>query len=58
MMNDYFHRLSFILLLTCSAIGFTSCYRMPTDNDFSLVPTTNNPAVTCEKSQGLPGLKM
>jgi hypothetical protein len=26
-----------------------SCYRMPTENDFSVVPTTNNPAVTCEK---------
>ncbi|MBA3722811.1 MAG: hypothetical protein H0W88_10485 [Parachlamydiaceae bacterium] len=27
-----------------------SCYRMPGDDDFSVVPTTNNPAVTHEKS--------
>lgn len=33
------------LLILCG-----SCYRMPTDNDFSVVPTTNNPAVTGEKN--------
>lgn len=27
----------------------TSCYRMPTDEDDSLIPTTNNPRVICEK---------
>lgn len=41
------------ILLTC----LTSCYRMPTENDFSVVPTTNNPAVTCEKRDNLlPGM--
>lgn len=48
------------LLLTffaCLSICLTSCYRMPTENDFSVVPTTNNPAVTCEKTTNmLPGL--
>lgn len=39
---------SFALLLV-----LTSCYRMPSENDFSVVPTTNNPAVTCEKPTGL-----
>lgn len=29
-----------------------SCYRMPTEDDFSVVPTTNNPRVTCEKQTG------
>lgn len=47
-----------ILFGTSLGLLFTSCYRMPTENDFSLVPTTNNPAITCEKSEGLvPGLK-
>ena len=45
-------------IVTFAVVFLTGCYRMPTDDDFSLVPTTNNPAVTCEKSQGLPGLKM
>jgi hypothetical protein len=27
-----------------------SCYRMPGDEDCSLIPTTNNPRVTCEKN--------
>lgn len=41
-----------LILASCSFICLTSCYRMPTENDFSLVPTTNNPAVTCEKNSG------
>jgi len=36
---------------------FSSCYRMPTDDDFSVVPTVNNPAVTNEKpGTFLPGM--
>lgn len=34
----------FVVLLLLS-----SCYRMPTEEDYSLVPTTNNPAITYEK---------
>ena len=30
-------------------IAMTSCYRMPGEDEFSVVPTTNNPSVTCEK---------
>jgi hypothetical protein len=52
--------LSFVFsftLLVCALICLTGCYRMPTENDFSVVPTTNNPAVTCEKNTGLiPGM--
>jgi hypothetical protein len=33
----------------CSLLMLTGCYRMPNEGEFSLVPTTNNPAVTCEK---------
>ena len=36
----------FLLLLSLAA---TSCYRMPTDDDYCLVPTTNNPDVIREK---------
>lgn len=44
--------LAFSLLNLCQ-----SCYRMPTEDDFSVVPTTNNPDVTCEKPRNLlPGL--
>ena len=46
-----------LLPIAFLAVCLTSCYRMPTENDFSLVPTTNNPAVTCEKSANfLPGV--
>lgn len=31
----------------------SSCYRMPDDDDYSLVPTYNNPAVTNDKNEML-----
>lgn len=31
-----------------------SCYRMPAENEFSTIPMTNNPSVTCEKPAMLP----
>jgi hypothetical protein len=40
-------------MLASNAIICTSCYRMPTEDDFCVVPATNNPAVTREKPQGL-----
>lgn len=36
------------LLLLC-----VGCYRMPTDDDCSLVPTTNNPDVTRDRGSSL-----
>jgi hypothetical protein len=46
-----------ITLICLSWTCLTGCYRMPTENDFSLVPTTNNPAVTCERNDNfLPGV--
>lgn len=49
--------LAFLTALACSSACLTGCYRMPTEDDFSVVPTTNNPAVTCEKNDNfLPGL--
>ncbi len=51
-------RLAFVALFVClSSMCLTSCYRMPTENDFSVVPTTNNPALTCEKNNSvIPGI--
>ena len=50
-------KLRLILLSLTSALILTSCYRMPNEDDFSLVPTTNNPAVTNEKPGSfLPGM--
>ena len=34
------------------AIFCFGCYRMPTEEDFCVVPATNNPSVTREKPQG------
>ncbi len=30
----------------------TSCYRMPTNDDYSLIPATNNPDFTGKRNQG------
>lgn len=46
------NKILFLTLLTFSCV-FTSCYRMPGENDYSVVPTTNNPAVTFEKNDNL-----
>jgi len=31
----------------------TSCYRMPGEDEYSLVPTTNNPSATRQRGEGL-----
>jgi hypothetical protein len=47
-----------LLVLALFATLLTSCYKMPGDDDYSLIPTTNNPNVTCEKSsQMIPSCK-
>lgn len=33
------------VLLACLVMALTSCYRMPEKGEYSVVPTTNNPAV-------------
>ncbi|MCE5317207.1 MAG: hypothetical protein LLG04_07580 [Parachlamydia sp.] len=36
----------------------TGCYRMPTEDDYCVIPTTNNPDVTGEKrTSPIPGVK-
>ncbi len=48
-------RKSFLALLL--AFTITGCYRMPTDEDYCLVPNTNNPDITREKpSSSLPNM--
>lgn len=38
-------------------ITATSCYRMPTEDDYSLIPLTNNPTYTRERaSSPVPGV--
>lgn len=37
------------LILLMIALNVTGCYRMPTDEDYSVVPTTNNSDLTREK---------
>jgi hypothetical protein len=41
--------IKFTLLAFIWAI-LTGCYPMPTEDDYSLIPTTNNPSVTREKA--------
>jgi hypothetical protein len=45
-----------LILIVCSTLA--SCYRMPGEDDFSVIPATNNPSVTREKPQdGLQALQ-
>lgn len=38
-----------ILVLSCAG-----CYRMPTDDDYCVIPTTNNPMITGDKPNANP----
>lgn len=40
--------LSWVLLLS-----LTGCYRMPDEDEYSLVPTTNNPEITLERNDSV-----
>lgn len=37
------------LLLVC-LIALSSCYQMPGEDDYCLIPCTNNPSITKEKA--------
>ncbi|HEV8052490.1 MAG TPA: hypothetical protein VGP47_08345 [Parachlamydiaceae bacterium] len=45
---------TFSLILLISTM--TSCYRMPENDEFSMVPSTNNPNYTREKANQNPGV--
>lgn len=42
-----------LLLLATAFSSLSSCYHMPTDEDYSLVPSTNNPQVTRQRQDSL-----
>jgi hypothetical protein len=44
---------AFLLSALFIACAFTACYKMPTEDDCSLVPMTNNPDVTRDRGPGL-----
>ena len=50
MKNKQYPQILFLFLL-CSFI-LIACYRMPADDEYSVVPSTNNPDLTREKSSG------
>lgn len=37
--------------MTVLATSLTGCYRMPSEDDYSLVPSTNNPTVTRQRAE-------
>jgi hypothetical protein len=52
---NFFNSIRPIIILSTSLL-LTSCYRMPSDDEYSLVPVTNNPSITFEKSSAMPGM--
>jgi len=54
-MTKIYYKIAISLLATTL---FTACYRMPSEDDYSVVPSTNNPDITNAKSEScLPNLK-
>lgn len=49
--------MSFLFLILTVTFATTSCYRMPCEDEYSLVPFTNNPDVTRDKGSNslMPG---
>lgn len=53
-MMEAMNQIYLVLLLTFFLAG---CYRMAGEDDFSTIPATNNPRITCEKQgSALPGM--
>lgn len=49
--------MKYIYLVLSLSIFLTGCYRMAGEDDFSTIPATNNPRITCEKQgSSLPGM--
>jgi len=42
-----------LLLLLSFASVSTGCYRMPTEGDYSTIPSTNNPTFTRQRAEPL-----
>lgn len=51
-------RSALFILATSCLLTTSACYRMPTEEDFSIVPMTNNPDITREsQSSNIPNVK-
>ena len=46
---EHYRMLSRILLMCALVVGCCGCYKMPTEDDYSVVPTINNKDVTRER---------
>lgn len=45
-----------LLPIAIALIFFSGCYRMPSEDDYSVIPTTNNPTITREKNTLIPNM--
>lgn len=53
-LHSFFYKpLSVCMVITTLLVLCVGCYRMPSDDDYSLVPTTNNPDITGDRGSGL-----
>lgn len=53
------HTLAFIKKMTPFLVLLllaTACYKMPTDEDYTTIPTTNNPDITRDKGGWQPNV--
>ncbi len=49
--------IKFLCLLSLFAGALSSCYRMPGDDEYSTIPTINNPDITRHKESSEPQMK-
>lgn len=52
----FFFKLIFLMVATLISLMITSCYPMPKEDEYSLIPVTNNPSITFEKPNATPGI--
>lgn len=52
-MKKTFSHCASLCLFSSLFLVAASCYRMPEEDEFSLVPTTNNPAITHERNDSM-----
>jgi hypothetical protein len=49
--------IKFFLFTALMGLTLTSCYRMPGEDDYSLIPNINNPDITRAKESAEPAMK-
>lgn len=56
--NEMTQMIQKLFLFLVTSLSLSACYRMPTEDDYCLVPNVNNPSITREKSgSAMPNLK-